>query len=543
MSESKTPSSASRVRSVPTLALLCKEVIASKIERYPPECLGILSEAEWDAIVKRRHRKTAPKHGSAAGKVGCTGNVITNSITSKTGGLDGSGRLVPSISAQIMTAVEEACPHLRCSSVADDLVWKDCVEYKFRTGGPSRPRAFHCPWDLLVSRLKKSGEDLMELLKPPVENSSATEDTEDDGTSVGASLLRKRERILDISIKTLSDAPMSVPLLTSSGVGKAVQKVIKQCTKLRLKEEEVPWYIVDMWSRSRAEGMSPASPGRMHSRSALISPLEQLERLLQGWKNVASSSGVVLSKNNGDSVEDCSGRNKKTSAEQHGKDMKVLQTCKEWRDIYIALVDRESKMMANHGKMMRKIRENLNTDRPKISQINLKTASKRNRQDAILGGSRGLRAMTAAASANRGMSVSPSLSKMQQLRKETAIVASRQVPVGVATKQPHPSGQRNPTRFGFSVANAKTMQRKTAAGSFGASVASATSRVGSNGSKRKMPSGQRSVALRGGKKAKPSSMSGSGVFASIQHKKEKAAKRAYIEDRKRSSGHMKSFRR
>uniref|UniRef100_A0A7R9W9Q2 TFIIS N-terminal domain-containing protein n=1 Tax=Pseudictyota dubia TaxID=2749911 RepID=A0A7R9W9Q2_9STRA len=536
MLKSQAPSVGSRTRSVPSLALLCMEAISSKIERYPPECLGVLSESEWDSIVRCRHRKTAPKqgHGSAAGKVACTGNKIKNSITSKTGGLDGTGRLVPAISGQVMTAIEEACPRFKCSSVADDLVWKDCVEYKFRTGGPSRPRAFQYPWDLLVARLKRSGEDLVELLKPPCKI-SAVENTEEGESMVDASLLHRRGRVLERSIKVMSDAPMSVALLKSSGVGKSVQNFIKQCGKLHSKGGDIPAHVVDVWSERRIEGLNLSPLGHTQSRSVHMSPLEQLQRLLQGWKNVASSSGVEVTNGSDSHVEDCSGRDKKTTAEQHDKDMKMLQKCKQWRDIYYALLERESKMMENHGKRMRKIRENLNTDRPKISQLNFKAAGRRDRREAILGGARGVRAMTAAGKRGMFASASPSDSKMQQLRKETAIIASRQVPVGVATKQSHTSGRKSPAKFGFTVANAKTLQRKPAVG-FGASVASATASrgvVGTGGSKRKAPSGQRSVALSGGKKLKALKKAGGGVFSSIQQKREIATKKAYLDRQRR----------
>mmetsp|Transcript_19951 Transcript_19951/g.36089 ORF Transcript_19951/g.36089 Transcript_19951/m.36089 type:complete len:111 (+) Transcript_19951:19-351(+) len=81
--------------------------------------------------------------------------------------------------------------------------------------------------------------------------------------------------------------------------------------------------------------------------------------------------------------------------------MAALQTCLQWRDLHKALSAREAANIARHGEKMRKLRENLDSDRPKIGRTgtlgkSARAMRKMDRQEAILDKSKGTRAIMAA---------------------------------------------------------------------------------------------------------------------------------------------------
>lgn len=491
-------------RSPPSLAMLCMATVASKIERYPPEALQSISDAEWESIVQVRHTKTAPKQSKQAGAA----------AAKLSGGIDGTGRAAPAISDKVMRSIEESNPHLAKSVKTDRLIWKDCVEYRFKAGAQSRPMALLRPWPILVERLQRSGSELLGLLKEPTSEERGVKGDDD------ARVREQRMRNLDRSIRVMSDAPMCVALLTASGVGKAVQKFIKGCSKMRPNGAEadevyIPSYMVDVWTERQVSGM----PGLPPASRVAMSPLQQLERLLQGWKDVASAQGVAVSQKGvkpsaaaprASLPDDCSGRGKKTSEQQHAEDMQTLQRCKSWRDLHAALVVREAKMMANHGAKMRQIRENLEADRHKTRKVTLKHSGRKARHEAILSGQRGARAAASSSSPFYGGGTS----KMQDLRKESVIATSwRKNGVAKVTKAPGP-------KFGASIASARAVSnamKNPVTSSFGAAIANVHAPSGRSGTKR-AGVGRSGQALGAGKRAKKN---GTGVFASITQKQGK----------------------
>lgn len=159
----------------------CRTVIVNYLERYPPESLGFLDPEEWSTLIERRHKKTTPTRGS--------------------GGLDGTGRLTPAVPERYIESVEDANPHLQTQKT-DVLVWKDCVNMRFRSGGLTRPRILEKPWPFLVDEISQLGQAL-ESKHPP--NHAV--------------------------IERLQLAPMNVALLKATGVGKAVKKVTKTIKK------------------------------------------------------------------------------------------------------------------------------------------------------------------------------------------------------------------------------------------------------------------------------------------------------------------------
>lgn len=110
--------------------------------------------------------------------------------------MDGTGRVAPAISDRFIKEVEDSIPHLANSNVVDELVWKDCVEYRFRRGGLTRPKALELPWPLLLDRFVFAANSLQERLDSEL-------------------------------LECLGDLPVSVSVLAATGVGKLVKKALK----------------------------------------------------------------------------------------------------------------------------------------------------------------------------------------------------------------------------------------------------------------------------------------------------------------------------
>jgi len=205
-----------------SLVNLCRAVIVANLERYPPSIFGC-DLMEWEEIVRLRHRKTRPKKSSSAG-------------------LDGTGRMVPAISAKYMASVEEENEELADSSVTDELVWKDCTEYRFRRGGLTRPAVFDLPWSVLVVRI----QDACAKLQPIADKEEYAE----------------KEALS--AAQYLQGVPMNVLLLQETGAGKTLRKA---CKMLKSKESTCPLHtcLSDTMSRwktlaSDSGGESKANP-------------------------------------------------------------------------------------------------------------------------------------------------------------------------------------------------------------------------------------------------------------------------------------------
>ena len=511
---------------VPKLSDLCLETIASSMEKYPPHCFSYLAESEWDEIIRKKHRNTAP--GQIKAKAGGASCRISAPVV-LSGGLDGRGRTIPAVADKILTEIEKENPHLSRSAISDELVWRDCVEYKFRSGGMSRPRVFRYPWPMLVEKLKSSGDALLHVLMPPPCG------LDEEGCSE-TSIREQREDKMMRSIQFLGNSIMSIELLAQSSVGKTVKRFIKECKKFVATDggKSIPRWMPDI--------LSPRP--NLH----LLSPVQYLDKLLSGWKDVASSSGVQITSTacNKDSggrdraifiPDHFSGRNtKRTTEAEHRKDVAVAMTCRQWRHIFQALSNRETAKISRHGEKMRKLREDLNTGRPKIGHVGTKSAKatlvitntmqKQSRQEEILNKSRGTRARMAAAASGR--SVSSGTTKMKALRQEVKLKSSRQGAVGSGAQRSSTAPPMRQTVVGASKSKKSI--------SFGASVAAYASsssssavaakhaRNASSSAPRGMvgKTSSRHIELSDGKRMglpKPKS----GVFAAIEEKKRKAA--------------------
>ena len=128
-------------------------------------------------------------------------------------------------------------------------------------------------------------------------------------------------------------------------------------------------------------------------------PLVLLERILQGWKDMAAeddneatptSSSVSFppskkrnaTENNRNEDQGCDssncivtcGRAKNVSIQQHRIDMRLLHSSPTWRSLYQSLGEREVIVRRVHGDRVRSRREGLERDRPKVGKVVLRSA-------------------------------------------------------------------------------------------------------------------------------------------------------------------------
>jgi hypothetical protein len=277
-----------------TLVDLCRIVITTNLERYPPEAFGVCDCDEWQAIIRLRHARTQPKRRWCGGNTthGARPSCTQSASSSENGGIDGTGRMVPAVSDKVIFAIEACNPHLSESPVVDTLVWKDCVEYKFRRGGCgalliTRPMALYQPWPLFVQELHNHASHLV-----------ASSDS------------------IDEAIDALRRTPMNVALLKDSGVGKLVKKAVKLV-------------------------------GLKHKG--------QLESLLKSWMDMAANDGVLIGAN----VSNASEKAPKQDEATTRADLAVAETCHSWRQLFLALQQRNEEIINSQGKRMREIRRNV----------------------------------------------------------------------------------------------------------------------------------------------------------------------------------------
>jgi hypothetical protein len=290
---------------LPTLVQLCRQSIVSNLERYPPEAFGIVDPDEWDELVRLRHEGTRPKqimvrNGNTnitiPAQPSQTPTAKAAVTTAVVGAVD--GRLVPVVSAKFISAVEAVNLHLAESTVADELWWRYCVEFKFRRGGPTRPVALHVPWPQLVQHVQQMGEQLVLLLCSGETTSETTTRSDDDTVS----------RV----VNRLSQLPMNVALLRDSGIGKLVKRVLK---KHQPQQEQ-----------------------------------EQLRQLLATWMQVAEDSVQKAAK---------AAASRSTGSNNDNDDLTLAESCRTWRDLYVTLTDRNDQVRHSQGQRMREIRKNV----------------------------------------------------------------------------------------------------------------------------------------------------------------------------------------
>ncbi|CAJ1937060.1 unnamed protein product [Cylindrotheca closterium] len=279
-----------------TLASLCRDTIVKNLERYNAEAFQILDESEWEDIIRRKHAMSRPKRGK--------------------GGLDGTGRMNPAVSDKFLLEIETTLPHLGTSNIVDTLVWKDIVNFKFK----SRPKGLMWPYSTLELRLKTAGDTLLDVRKK-------------------GNIVEEDRTKLDNALEVVINSPMDVELLRLSGIGRCVQKFINACCKnekLGLDKETI----------------------------------HALDSLLKSWKMLASSEGVTMS-------EKVKAEKSRSNLSQFGlaEHIAIARKNSSWRQLYSALKMFDQMKRENQGARMRERRQRLNSQRPKIVKVRHKTSN------------------------------------------------------------------------------------------------------------------------------------------------------------------------
>eukprot|EP00970_Alexandrium_tamarense_P001282 scaffold132_cov189-Alexandrium_tamarense.AAC.1 len=427
-----------------SLLEMVSQTVATNLEKYPPEVFGaVLSEYHWNIIISTRC-KVKFKRRSSVGNDNEEEEYIYPATTNKV--------LMPAISDKHLLQIEQHPNnlHLSRSKVADTLVWKAAVNYKFRAKGMSRPHALRVPCGVLMSQLKGWGDSLLNTMTRPQSRDEWTRDEtvrrlleerrqkEDEGLFPAKSRKRRRDdeeeelfgddpestddddsepqlvgnglpqafiaylseqaynRTQDMRRITsnLAESPMDVQLLSDTGIGKAVSKTIKTCSKLmknvkkeKFEELNIPEELLGypyFWQQQNVD-----------AELKQWVPLEKLQQLLKEWKKMASDNGVTMSSasetptkkaktkrsnneedtgsSDTESVTYC-GRAKSASIHQHLIDMKLLHASPDWRSLYQSLKKREELIRKSHGEKVRLSRESLEMNRPKIGKVVLRKA-------------------------------------------------------------------------------------------------------------------------------------------------------------------------
>jgi hypothetical protein len=361
-----------------TLEYRCLVVVAIHLERYPPEAIGILNEDAWSSVIKLKYHRTAPDKGK---------------------------RLTPAITERFLSSVEEHNPHLADSAVADKLLWKDIVELKFPSNGLARPRGLFYPWPVLVMRVEKAANDLLEVYNSP------------DSTN-------KDKQTLERAIQVLFDTPMSLSLLQETEAGKLVKKFIKLSHKNSKANELCLFTPRPIVSISKSNGRP-------------MSPLQQLQSLIQSWKDIASQSGVMIQ----DTIAAVSANQRSSSISKKDKNnnddhhhhhvpsrphdldeqLQVAETCQTWRQLFHILQERETQRRVHQGARMRESRERIAQNQPKIVKVRPAKA----KHDAILNRPMGSK-LGKYSSSSTIATITPAKSKLQLLREESKKAAAMQ---------------------------------------------------------------------------------------------------------------------
>jgi hypothetical protein len=481
-----------RSYTVPSLSQLCLLTICAKIERYPPEAFSMLSPVEWDTVIERRWQATAPKKKKTGmGPANPLGNALLAKNTLATtvnpkGGLDGTGRMIPSLNAQCLREIESVNGHLAESDVADRLVWKDCVEYTFQIGSGDfgRPKPLRLPWPFLIKSLQDAGQSFVECWQFCAEH-------RDDGMLNDEDTWTKQKQEMQRALHTLNDAHMTITLLTESGIGKVVSKLVKLMKKRKERagsEDSLSLTEAYMLFEDGGGGSSHSFQASRQSTVPLVNahrqksecPLIRLEELLDGWKVLASAKGVNnVSRTSSPSpvsssksvVDAISGQGRRTSDGQHRKDIAKGQKCHTWRQLYVALDARKEAMKTNMSAKLRKTRQDLDTEQLKTKSCF--TVGRRSggpsRIESILSKERGTRALTAAAArGTRSLeSASGSKNKMSLLRAETQVQASFSKGGANKTSRLHSMTEAPASRFGSSIATSGPKKRGAGEVAFG----------------------------------------------------------------------------
>ena len=569
----------------PSLLRQAIQVISSNIENYHPCSFSIFSECQWESIIECRC-ETANKFESS-------------SLHNR------NKLLMPPISQKILSLIE-AHPgnvHLTKSTKVDELLWSKIVEYSYPRGGMMRPPVLFEPYEILVNRLTEWGEKLVGLFqcKKQQVNSNidpndgyrrnlyddrtkskmSTESGPDSEIQGGQESLRDQSfhltKELEYMLQTIQCSPMDVKLLSDSGVGKSVSKVVKIATKLlkqttQLSEDRLyealngyPQFWIQGYalcqignSKHYTELKSQLTPQRVHceEKSKTVSLLQILQQLLHEWKSMASNNGVAMnsftantsprknfetesnSQKPTESAQDETqipfasfGKLHNMDIDQYATDLKLLHSSRTWKALYNSLQKRERMIREAHGEKVRASRKSLEKNRPKIGKVTLKNAVGRVRRlsDETPSCSKN---SSAVGQARREAILNKSLGMRS---KEARVLSATSSTSSGSSNKLSKLRQESKVASKWSKGTQKTVSKishtsNTNFSSFGASVA----RAGGNNNapagarKSKLAGKQARVDLQGGKRMTlPTNASSKsiGMFSSLQSKNSGKRKR------------------
>jgi len=283
-------------RGPPSLLHLTTQIVATNIEKYPAGLWGVLSESQWDAIVRARvAQKTMQLRPSSAAAMNTNNTTAINSSSPTRQNKQDAATptFLPSLSAKHLTLIEQHPhnTHLSQSTTSDELLWKHILNYKFRESGMNRPTSLSVPCGHVERVLRECADVLLrgcvevpqeeevvgyaefvkqykdkngvsvgreeqttnELIKDSDSDSDNEEEQQQDETTtiISDELLQHeyQQHMRQLAIQnletlirtfyTLSESPMDVQLLAETKIVKSVSKAVKTLTKLkRLSEDE-----------------------------------------------------------------------------------------------------------------------------------------------------------------------------------------------------------------------------------------------------------------------------------------------------------------
>lgn len=347
---------------IPSLVFLCRTVVTINLERYTPESFRICDIYEWEEIIRLRHAMTQPQQN--------------HHHHHHNDSLDGNGRLLPAISEKVLLPIEECNEHLNDSVVADNLVWKDCVEYHFKRS-VIRPPILFVPWPILVQQIQtQCGQILSSLI--------IMEDINNDKKNMNKRNVRlANHTILPATLEEIANAiyilqttTWNIALLRDTGIGKIIKRVLKQQQALTLKHTS---------HNNTSTGSSTTT------RHMTESQIKILQQLLEGWMNLAKNNppvtgGIYQWKEEKDTITTTSTTksitasplDKKRSVShtstatiatdhhhasfnpdmtmQQSQDIQLVEKCLSWRQLFQVLEHRKRHIQATQGQRMREIR-------------------------------------------------------------------------------------------------------------------------------------------------------------------------------------------
>jgi hypothetical protein len=378
---------------IPSLIHLCRTVVTNNIERYAPESFQICDVYEWEEIIKLRYTLTQPKkvtlHLLQSPSVASITSTAHSNGSSTGTDLDGNGRLIPAISVKVIQSIEACNVHLADCTVTDTLVWKDCVEYRFKrnVGLHIRPPILFLPWPLLVQEIQHYTQILASLL---------TDDENDNDTNSSSYRSKPSIKDINIAIQKLQSTTWNIALLRDTGVGKVVKKVLKKFNK----------------SNSTSSSSATNDKNQNHQIHMDDTMKNTLQQLLNDWMGLVSSSNSNSnSTNNNNSNRTTTNGNSSNQKPKHQQqkqqpssasssvgstniksstnsspittivtctaisttpttpssnliiderdDLQLLESCLSWRQLYHLLEQRKMIIQSTQGKRMREIRHHV----------------------------------------------------------------------------------------------------------------------------------------------------------------------------------------